>query len=184
FGTDTTKQFVEMLAKDTEFLNSNVFGKTLGDKATNLAKLFKKEQSLQKAVGNKLTLKEFAQKQINVAKNKNLGGKTNVSFYNPPEPHTSTPVFRKGQKGNVLRKFKPQIIYGREYSGHALERMNLRGLTPLAIENTIKNGECFPGNTSGTIAHYDKINNITAITNKINGRIVSIYFGKLGTLGK
>ncbi|MFC1894986.1 hypothetical protein ACFLYH_03490 [Candidatus Dependentiae bacterium] len=50
---------MEMLAKDAEFLSSNDFGKTLEDKATNLAKLFKKEQSLQKAVSEKLTLSEF-----------------------------------------------------------------------------------------------------------------------------
>ena len=96
--------------------------------------------------------------------------------YRPPEPHSSTPVFRKGQRGNELRRFEPTIIYGREYSGHALERITLRGLTPSAIENAIKNGATFFGKKAGTLAHYDKINNITAITNSENGRIITIYF--------
>ena len=103
--------------------------------------------------------------------------------YNPPEPHPSTPVFRKGQQGKVLRDFKPKVIHGREYSGHALHRMSERGLTPSAIENVIKNGISFAGNTKGSLAYYDKINNITAVTDKISGRVVTIYFGKLGKLG-
>ncbi|MFC1894871.1 hypothetical protein ACFLYH_02885 [Candidatus Dependentiae bacterium] len=86
FGTDTTKQFVEMLAKDTEFLNSNLLGKTFREKLTNLVKRFKKEHALQKEIGKNLTLKEFTKNKLSeFAKNKNLGknvGKVEVNNLN------------------------------------------------------------------------------------------------------
>jgi hypothetical protein len=71
--------------------------------------------------------------------------------YIPPEPHSSTSVFRRGNQGNVLMKLQPTKIYGREYSGHAIERMNFRGLTPMAIENAIKNGEELPNKIAGRL---------------------------------
>ncbi|MFC1895009.1 hypothetical protein ACFLYH_03615, partial [Candidatus Dependentiae bacterium] len=50
------------------------------------------EQSLQKAVGNKLTLKEFAQKQINVAKNKHLGKNVGSAFGNKTSKRSASQI--------------------------------------------------------------------------------------------
>jgi len=97
--------------------------------------------------------------------------------YNPPQPHPSTPVFRKGQRGNVLRDFKPKVIHGRKYSGHALHRMSERGLTPSAIENAIKNGITNTNKISGRLEHFDEINKITVITCGKTGRIITLRFG-------
>jgi len=93
--------------------------------------------------------------------------------------HPSTPVYRRGmwkpepkiQEG--LRK--PTIIYGRQYSGHAVERMQGRGLTPTAIENTIKNGTTTPNKVPGRLEHFDQVNNIQVITCQVTGNIISIF---------
>lgn len=45
---------------------------------------------------------------------------------------------------------KPTVINGREYSGHALDRMQGRGLMPSVVEDTIATGSRSAGNTPGT----------------------------------
>ena len=56
----------------------------------------------------------------------------------------------------------PANINGRDYTGHAIDRMQGRGIPPSAVENTINTGQTGPGNTPGTTTHYDPVNNITA----------------------
>ena len=92
--------------------------------------------------------------------------------------HASTPVGRKGKEIQVPRSNKPAKIAGRDYSGHALDRMQERGLTPSTVENTIKHGSVKPGNRPGTTAHYDSRNNVTVITNSKTGTVVTTHFGK------
>jgi filamentous hemagglutinin len=91
--------------------------------------------------------------------------------------HASTPVGRKGKEIQVPRSNKPAKIAGRDYSGHALDRMQERGLTPSAVENTIQHGSVRPGRDPGTTAHYDSRNNLTVITNETGG-VVTARRGK------
>ena len=70
----------------------------------------------------------------------------------------------------------PEIINGRSYSGHALDQMEERGLTPTIIDNTIETGETFPGRYPDTTAYYDKINKVTVIVNK-EGRVITAHKG-------
>jgi len=96
--------------------------------------------------------------------------------YRPPSPQASTPVFRKGQQGNLLRTFQPKVIHGREYSGHAIQRMNERGLTPMAIENAIKNGVSFPNKEMGRVTYYDSLNKISVVTE--SNKVITVSRGK------
>ncbi len=96
--------------------------------------------------------------------------------------HQSTPI---GSSGWELKRTKYQskinkktIIYGREYTGHALDSMQARGLTPLSIENTIKNGVTSQAPLPGRLMHYDHVNNITVITDQQTGRVITARFGK------
>ncbi len=100
--------------------------------------------------------------------------------YRPPEPHSSTPVFGKnfGIEVNTHRQFKPTMIYGREYSGHTLQRMTERGLTPMTIENVIKSGQVISDVIPGRLDCYDKINNVTAVICGKTGNVITIFFGK------
>lgn len=51
---------------------------------------------------------------------------------------------------------EPTNIGGRDYSGHALDRVQGRGVPPSAVEGAIQNGQMSPGNTSGTTVYIDR----------------------------
>jgi filamentous hemagglutinin len=90
----------------------------------------------------------------------------------------STPVGRRGMNPtprvqNGLRT--PTIIYGREYSAHAIERIQERGLTPMVVENAIKTGLTKQNKLPGNLEHFDEINNITVITCEKTGKVVTVF---------
>ncbi|MBK4717203.1 DUF4258 domain-containing protein, partial [Tenebrionibacter intestinalis] len=66
-------------------------------------------------------------------------------------------------------------IYNREYSGHALDRMQDRGITPSVVENTIKNGKATPSR-GGTTVHFDPESKVSVVTNE-SGRVVTVKYG-------
>lgn len=85
---------------------------------------------------------------------------------------SSTPVGRRGNPLEVeSRTNKPTTIDGRNYSGHAVDRMQGRGIPPSVIENTIQNGTQTAGNTQGTTVSV--LDNVTAITNS-NGDVITV----------
>ena len=56
-------------------------------------------------------------------------------------------------------------IMGRSYKGHALDRMQDRGIMPRSIENTIKTGKISRSSRPGEVVYYDAVNKIKVITN-------------------
>lgn len=70
---------------------------------------------------------------------------------------------------------QPATISNREYSGHALDRMQDRGVTPSVVENTIKNGQSTPSR-GGTTVHFDPESKISVVTNE-TGRVVTVKYG-------
>ena len=67
-------------------------------------------------------------------------------------------------------------IGGREYSGHALDRMQDRGIMPSVVENTVEHG--VPSSSyGGKTQFYDSVNNVSAILNE-NGKVVTVTYGK------
>jgi hypothetical protein len=90
----------------------------------------------------------------------------------------------KGRKGFELKnphyqksRNTPAIINNREFSGHALDQMQNRGLTPSVVENAIKKNNLFP-TRPGTSGYYDTINNFHVITNSKTGRIITVIWGR------
>ena len=86
----------------------------------------------------------------------------------------------KGNKGFELKnpsfqkiRNESTIIGNREFSGHALDQMQNRGIMPTVIENVLKTGKEFPTRL-GTKGFYDDINNIMVITNPMSGKIVTV----------
>jgi RHS repeat-associated protein len=68
------------------------------------------------------------------------------------ETPASTPVGRRGAPLDVVDgSNSPAVINGRTYSGHALDRMQARGLTPSVVEDAIANGASSPGRGGSTI---------------------------------
>lgn len=95
--------------------------------------------------------------------------------------HPSTPVGRKGQKPEVKLQDginKPTRIYGRDYTGHAIDSMQERGITPSVVENAIRHGKATQNYIPGRISHYDAINNLTVITDSL-GKIITVSYGIL-----
>ncbi|GGY05829.1 hypothetical protein GCM10011289_05300 [Paludibacterium paludis] len=62
-------------------------------------------------------------------------------------------------------EMRPAIIGNHNYSGHALDRMQDRGLMPSVIENTIQNGIATTSR-GGTTVYFDSKNNLSSIVNK------------------
>jgi len=84
----------------------------------------------------------------------------------------STPVGRKGGPMDVTPGTNsPATIDGRNYTGHALDQMQGRGLTPSVVEDTIQNGVSSPGN-GGTIDYIT--DQAKAVTNEA-GDVVTTW---------
>jgi hypothetical protein len=113
-----------------------------------------------------------------------LRGRVPVAPQNPSRgvPDPSTPVGRSGNPlgEGILGTNQPTTIGGRAYTGHAIDRMQQRGIPPSAVENTVQHG--VPGRPqpvgSGTTSHFDPVNNLTVITDTASGRVVSVFPGR------
>lgn len=92
---------------------------------------------------------------------------------NSGDKDPSTPT---GQRGSPIEvkpgTNEPTSIGGRDYSGHALDRMQGRGVPPSAVEDAIQNGTQSPGNTPGTTVHTGS-NGVTVVTGN-GGRVVTV----------
>jgi hypothetical protein len=73
----------------------------------------------------------------------------------------------------------PTTIGGRPYSGHAIDRMQQRGIPPSVVENTIQHGHVGPGSTPGTVVHYDPVNNVSVVVDPATRRVVTVSNGDL-----
>lgn len=71
----------------------------------------------------------------------------------------------------------PTTIDGREYSGHALDQMQNRGLMPTVVENAIRNGVASPGKYAGSTQYLDTVNRFRVIVNSETGRVVTVIPG-------
>jgi RHS repeat-associated protein len=92
--------------------------------------------------------------------------------------NSSTPTGRRGNHIQVPPPANRRTTIGeREFSGHALDRMQEQGLVPSVIENAIQTGQKFPGKLPGSEGYYDSANNISVILNTQSGRVITVDFG-------
>ena len=71
----------------------------------------------------------------------------------------------------------PTTINGRDFTGHALDQMQNRGLTPSVVENTIRAGKPSAGSLPGRTRYYDPVNDVTVITDSASGRVITTHPG-------
>jgi RHS repeat-associated protein len=84
------------------------------------------------------------------------------------------PVGRRGNPLNVIPGTNvPTIIGNWQFTGHALDQMQARGIPPSAVINAINGWAGFPGNTPGTIVHDDNVNGVRVVVNP-NGTVVTV----------
>ena len=72
----------------------------------------------------------------------------------------------------------PSVINGRSYSGHALDQMQNRGITPSMVERARENGIPSPGKMPKTEQYYDPVNNLSVIINTDTENVVTTRFGR------
>lgn len=65
------------------------------------------------------------------------------------------------------------VINNRTYVGHALDRMQDRGLMPSVVENAIETGKMSSTTIPGRVEYYDPVNNLRIIVQD-NERIISV----------
>jgi RHS repeat-associated protein len=94
-------------------------------------------------------------------------------------PDPSTPVGRRGSPLGSVQGNAPTTIGGRQYSGHAIDQMQARGIPPSVVENTIQTTKPIPGKRPGTSVYYDPINDVTGITDTGSGRVVTVGHGQI-----
>ena len=96
-------------------------------------------------------------------------------------PRTS--VGRLGQQNNFPNpnapkpRNAPATINGRDFSGHAIDRMQERGFTPSVIENAIQNGTRSIGKKPGASVFTDASNNLRVIISSDTGKVIMIIPG-------
>jgi RHS repeat-associated protein len=88
------------------------------------------------------------------------------------EKDPSTPTGRRGSPMDVRDGTNQEgEIGGREYSGHALDQMQGRGVPPSAVEGAIQHGEKSPGNKPGRTVHTAQ-DGLTVVTE--GGRVITV----------
>lgn len=101
----------------------------------------------------------------------------------PTEKPASTPVGRSGKPLGVaspkgVPANTPANISGRDYTGHALDQMQSRGIPPSAVENTVQHGLPTPGNQPGSTVYYDPVNDLSAVVDTASGRVITVHKGQ------
>jgi hypothetical protein len=69
----------------------------------------------------------------------------------------------------------PGEVGGRQYSGHAFDQMQGRGITPSVVDDAVGSGVMRPG-TDGSSIFHSAANNISVVVNQ-EGRVITVGFG-------
>jgi hypothetical protein len=94
-------------------------------------------------------------------------------------PDPGTPVGHRGSPLGAVHGNAPTTIGGRQFSGHAIDQMQARGIPPSVVRNTIQHGvPGRPQRVAGRTSHYDPVNNITVITETASGEVVTVFLGR------
>lgn len=88
----------------------------------------------------------------------------------------TAPIGRRGSPIEIAPGTNsPATIGGRQYTGHALDRMQGRGIMPSAVDDTIATSRGVPG-ADGPIIHYSPANNISVVLNA-DGSVRTVSYG-------
>jgi RHS repeat-associated protein len=89
----------------------------------------------------------------------------------------TAPVGRRGSPIDIAPGTNsPASIGGRQYTGHALDRMQGRGIMPSAVDDAIRSSTPVRG-ADGSIIHYSQSNNISVVLNA-DGSVRTVSYGR------
>ena len=89
----------------------------------------------------------------------------------------STPTGHRGSPMDVKKGTnEPQTIGGREFTGHALDQMQGRGVPPTAVEDAITNGTATPDKDypDSRTEHISQDGRVVVITDIESGRVITV----------
>jgi RHS repeat-associated protein len=94
----------------------------------------------------------------------------------PEDVDPSTPVGRRGDEmKNLPAKNKPTTINGVEFTGHALDQMQARGvISPTAVIDVVEYGMKTPGNSPGEVVHQSLDGSLKVITNTAGTKVITV----------
>lgn len=87
----------------------------------------------------------------------------------------SGPIGRKHRDEEFFMRNKPEVINGREYSRHAVDRMQARGIPLSIVENAIENGKSIYDVNTKEYSHFDRENNVKVITSEV-GKVITVTY--------
>ena len=90
------------------------------------------------------------------------------------------------ESGIALEKFgtlslgrnKPCMIGTYRFSGHALDRMQDRGIPLSVIKNALKSKNIRPGHNPGELEMIDMLNKIIVVLDKATKTVITVKYGK------
>ncbi len=106
-------------------------------------------------------------------------GRFCLSIDNAPPRTANYPVGSSRSQFQVLPKAQQPggNVCGRNFSGHAFDLMQARGIPPSVVNNTITTGSEYLGKTSSTSQYYSVVINVTIVVNHNTGNTVSVRWG-------
>ena len=76
---------------------------------------------------------------------------------------------------NLPAPNQPTVINGVEFTGHALDQMQARGITsPSLVIDVVNNGVTTTGNTVNELVHTSVSGDLRVITNSSNTKIITV----------
>jgi hypothetical protein len=93
----------------------------------------------------------------------------------------ATPLGGTGSKTMLVSRGAniPAQINGIQYSGHALDQMQGRGVMPSVVKDILGKIELIVGKRPNTLVFYDPINNITVIKSSSLNQVITVSHGKI-----
>ncbi|MCD1587781.1 DUF4258 domain-containing protein, partial [Halomonas sp. IOP_14] len=157
-------------------IDSNPIGRSLGSMVKKVFGGFKKPKRVDRDSSS-----SSANQRDSGQDNEGLRVEENSGSVDGASPRT--PVGRSGQRNrfpnpdNPRPRNAPEVINGREFSGHAIDRMQERGFTPSVVENAIENGVRSAGNKPGSLLFTDAANSLKVVVNSQTGRVITVIPG-------
>ena len=102
-------------------------------------------------------------------------------FVRKPDCPANSTVERRGQNNSFpnpetpVPRHAPGVVNGRNFSGHAFDRMQERGFTPTIVENAIRTGSRSSGHMPGISKYTDLVNGLKLIVDDATGNVVTIF---------
>ncbi|MBS3668075.1 DUF4258 domain-containing protein [Vreelandella boliviensis] len=161
-------------------LDSTPIGRSLGSMVKKVFGGFKKPKRVDRDASSSTNDTSTNQRESG-QDNEGLRVEENSSSVGGASPRT--PVGRSGQRNrfpnpdNPRPRNAPEVINGREFNGHAIDRMQERGFTPSVVENAIENGVRSAGNKPGSLLFTDAANSLKVVVNSQTGRVITVIPG-------